>query len=335
MVPKSNRQVLLKSRPVGIPQASHFEVVETPLVELASGQFLVRNRFLSIDPAMRGWTNPTQNYSKPVALGSVMRSFAVGEVVASRHDGFAVGDAVVGMLGWQEYALTDGANVRYKVVDKDLPLSTFLGVLGLNGFTAYLGLTEFCVPKPGDTFVVSSASGAVGSAAGQIASIYGCRTIGITGGRDKVKVCLDQFGFDAAVDYRSPDFEERLKEAVPTGVDVYFDNTSGSISDAVIKNLANGARVAICGTASIADWEAWPTGPRVERHLLVKRARMQGFVNLDYDHQYDEAVRRLATWVRNGRLRYREDIREGLETAPSLIAELYEGTHTGKLLVKL
>jgi NADPH-dependent curcumin reductase CurA len=330
-----NRQVVLKSRPIGIPQAAHFEIVKTPLDELSSGQLLVRNRFLSIDPAMRGWTNPTQNYSKPVELGSVMRSFAVGEVTASRHDRFAVGDVVVGMLGWQEFVISDGSNVRYKVIDKDLPLSTFLGVLGLNGFTAYLGLTEFCRPKPGDTVVVSSASGAVGSAAGQIAKLYGCRTVGITAGPSKVRICLDEFGFDAAVDYKGRHFEDELKQALPNGVDAYFDNTAGLISDAVIKNLAKGARVAICGTASVADWESWPTGPRVERHLLVKRASMQGFVNLDYDHQYDEAVRRLATWVRNGRIRYREDIREGLDTAPSLISELYEGAHTGKLLVKV
>lgn len=335
MLPSRNRQIILKSRPVGIPQAHHFEIINTKIPDLKEGEFLVRNRFLSVEPAMRGWVNAVENYSDLVSIGSVMRAFTAGEVIASRNPNYSDGDFVVGMLGWQEYSVTDGRAIRRKVTETDLPLSLFLGVLGLNGFTAYLGLIEFGVPQAGDTVVVSSAGGAVGSAAGQIAKLSGCRTVGITGGIQKVKTCLNEFGFDAAVDYKDPHFEDALSEACSGGVNVYFDNTSGAISDAVLRLIARGARIVICGTASVASWDPIPTGPRVERHLLVKRARMQGFVNLDYEHRYEDVIRRLVVWVRSGQLRYREDIREGLEQAPDSIADLYRGENSGKRLIKL
>ena len=330
-----NRQVLLKSRPAGIPQKENFEIVERPVPALADRQILVRNEFLSVEPAMRGWVSAVANYSTPVGIGEVMRSFTAGTVIASRHPGFAEGDRVMGMLGWQDFAVSDGGNITRKVKETDLPLSLSLGVLGLNGVTAYFGLLDLGLPKPGDTVVVSTAAGAVGSAVGQIAKLMGCRTVGITGGAAKVKLCTDEFGYDAAIDYKAGDVGAALKAACPAGVDVYFDNTAGAISDAVIAQIAVGARIVICGTASISSWDPWPMGPRVERHILVKRARMSGLLIFDYAHRYEEAIARLAGWVRAGKLRYREDILDGIEHAPGAIAELYRGENLGKRLIKL
>ena len=334
-LPRTNAQVLLKSRPHGIPQAEHFEVVESPMPSLEAGQFLVRNEFLSVEPAMRGWVNAAANYSDPVAVGSVMRSFAAGVVVASRHAPYAEGDQVMGMLGWQHHAVSDGSTIRRKVLERDLPLSLSLGVLGINGVTAYFALTEVGEPRPGDTVVVSTAAGSVGSAVGQIAKIAGCRTVGIAGGATKLRLCLDEFGYDAAVDYKSADFNETLAQACPQGVDVYYDNTSGAISDAVVRHINKGARIVICGTASIPNWEPWPTGPRIERHLLNKAARMQGFLVWDYEHRYEEAVTRLAAWVRAGKLHYREEFLNGINAAPDAIAGLYRGENLGKRLIRL
>ncbi len=334
-LPRTNAQVLLKSRPHGIPQAEHFEVVQTPMPALEVGQFLVRNEFLSVEPAMRGWVNAAANYSDPVAVGGVMRSFAAGVVVASRHAGYAEGDQVMGLLGWQHYAVSDGSGIRRKVLERDLPLSLSLGVLGINGVTAYFALTEIGEPRPGDTVVVSTAAGSVGSAVGQIAKIAGCRTVGMTGGAAKQRQCLDEFGYDAAIDYKSPDFAQALAQACPQGVDIYYDNTSGAISDAVVQRINKGARIVICGTASVPSWEPWPTGPRVERHLLNKSARMQGFLVWDYEHRYEEAITRLAAWVREGKLHYREEILQGIASAPDAIAGLYRGENLGKRLIRL
>jgi NADPH-dependent curcumin reductase CurA len=335
MLPNRNRQVILKSRPVGIPQAEHFEIVTTDIAELRQGEFLVKNEFLSVDPAMRGWVNAAANYSDPVAIGAVMRSFAAGTVIASKHPGYAEGDRVMGMLGWQEYTVTDGKPLRRKVKETDLSLSLSLGVLGINGVTAYFALTEIGEPRPGDTVVVSTAAGAVGSAVGQIAKIAGCRTVGIAGGPAKVKACIEEFGYDAAVDYKSPTFAADLAAACPKGVDVYYDNTSGPITDAVVQHINKNARIVICGTAAVASWEPWPSGPRIERHLLTKAAKMQGFLIWDYEHRYEEAVAKLATWIRDGRLHYREEILDGIEHAPGSIADLYRGDNSGKRLIRL
>ncbi len=331
-----NRQVRLKSRPVGIPQAEHFEIAQTPVPAADRGQFVVRNRFLSVDPAMRGWVNAAANYSQPVGVGEVMRSFAVGEVIESQHSEYRAGDIVAGMFGWQDYALSDGSHVTRKVGETDLPMSLALGVLGLNGVTAYWGLLGVGEPKAGDTVVVSTASGSVGSAVGQIARIKGCRTVGIAGGAAKVKDCLELFGYDAAIDYKSEaDIAGALSKLCPKGVDVYFDNTAGAISDAVLTRLAVGARIVVCGTAALSNWDPWPTGPRVERHILVKRARMQGFLLFDWMDRYGEAVSQLAQWVREGRLAYQEDILDGIDQAPAAIAGLYRGDNRGKRLIRL
>jgi NADPH-dependent curcumin reductase CurA len=335
MLPSTRRQVILASRPVGIPQAEHFSVVQAGIPPLQPGELLVRNQFLSVEPAMRGWVNAAANYSDPVAVGSVMRAFAAGVVIASRHPGYAEGDQVMGMFGWQDHAVSDGRDIRRKVRETDLPLSLSLGLLGINGVTAYFALTEVGSPRAGDTLVVSTAAGSVGSLVGQIGKLSGCHSVGITGGAAKLRQCLDEFGFDAAVDYKAPDFDAALAAATPRGVDVYHDNTAGAISDAVLRRINKNARIVVCGTASVANWDEWPSGPRVERHLLNKTARLQGFQVWDYEHRYEEAVARLAGWLRAGQLRYREEILEGIEAAPDAIARLYRGENHGKLLVRL
>ena len=331
----TNRQVRLKARPAGIPEAGHFEIVDAPVPQPQDGQVLVRNIYLSVEPAMRGWVNAAANYSEPVAIGAVMRSLAAGRVEASRHPDFQPGDMVSGWFGWQDYASVDASLIERKITDADLPLSTSLGVLGLNGVTAYFGLLDVGQPKAGDTVVVSTAAGAVGSCVGQIAKIMGCRTAGIAGGAEKVSQCREEFGYDAAVDYKSGDLDAALSAACPQGIDLYFDNTAGTISDTVLRHLRVGARVVVCGTASISSWDPPPQGPRVERHLLVKRARMQGFIVLDYKARYPEAVAALAKWVREGRIRYREDILDGIEHAPGAIVGLYRGENLGKRLIRI
>lgn len=330
-----NRRVILSSRPKGVPQAKHFSIDEAPVPDLAEGEFLIRNEYWSADPAQRGWANDAPNYLPPVALGDPMRGFAVGKVVESRNPDYAVGEAVTGMFGWQTHAVSNGENVDRKVTETDLPLSLALGVLGLNGITAYFCLLEVCAPKAGDTVVVSTAAGAVGSAVGQIAKIKGCRTVGITGSDEKAELCRKRFGYDVAINYKSENVAKAVKAACPDGVDCYFDNTSGPISDAVMANLARGARIAICGTAAIQDWDPIPQGPRVHRQLLVARARMQGFIAFDYQARFPEALSQLAEWVREGKLSYNEHVLDGLAAAPGAIAMLYRGENTGKLVIRV
>ena len=335
MSPTVNRQVVLASRPEGIPQAAHFRIARSPVPVPGPGQVLVRNLWLSVEPAMRGWVGAVANYAEPVAIGAVMRSFAAGRVEASNDPAWPVGTPVTGLFGWQDYAVVDGKAIGRRIEETDLPLSTALGVLGINGVTAHYGLLQVGQPKAGETVVVSTAAGSVGSCVGQIARLLGCRAVGITGGTVKRQLCLERFGFDAAVDYKAPDFEAQLAQACRGGVDVYYDNTAGAISDAVMKHLNVGARVVICGTASVASWDPPPQGPRVERHLLVKRARMQGFVIFDHP-QYESTARAdLARWVRSGELKYVEEILEGIEAAPDAIAGLYRGDNLGKRLIRL
>ena len=331
-----NRQIWLKSRPNGIPQAENFDFRDGDVPTIAEGEFLIRNLYLSTDPAARGWIADASNYWPRIEVGDTMRAFTVGEVIESRNANYAVGDKLMGLFGWQEYAAATDKHVNLKISVDDLPLSLSLGVLGINGFTAYFGLLDVGEPKEGDTVVVSTAAGAVGSCVGQIAKIKGCRTIGITGGAEKVRQCLEEFGYDVAIDYKSvTDLDAALKEAAPNGVNVYFDSTSGAISDAVVRNLALGARIAICGTASYASWDPWNQGPRPERHLLVKRSRMQGFLTTDFMDRFPEAEAQLAQWIREGRLNYREEMHEGMEHAPGSLQRLYRGENTGKFVMRL
>ena len=331
----TNQQVRLKSRPAGIPQAENFEIVETPLPEPAEGEVLVRNLYLSVEPAMRGWVSAVANYAEPVALGAVMRSLCTGRVVASRAAGYQAGDIVTGWLGWQSYACVRPQAIQRKLLPSALPISTSLGVLGLNGLTAYFGLLDIGRPKAGQTVVVSTAAGSVGSCVGQIAKIKGCRTVGIAGGTTKTALCTEVFGYDVAIDYKAGDLDQALSAACPDGVDIYFDNTAGPISDAVLKHLAVGARIILCGTASVASWNPAPQGPRVERQLLVKRALMQGLLAMDHEARYAGAIEELSQWVGAGRVRYREDILQGLAQAPGAIAGLYRGENLGKRLIRL
>jgi NADPH-dependent curcumin reductase CurA len=330
-----NRQVVLKARPAGIPDTEHFEIVERPVPVPGDGQLLVRNIFLAVDPAMRGWVSAVANYSEPVALGATMRSFAAGRIAESRHPDFHAGDFVTGWFGWQDYAVMPARAIESRVTETDLPLSAALGVLGLNGMTAYFGLLDVGQPKTGEAVVVSTAAGAVGSCVGQIAKIKGCRTVGITGGPAKARLCTREFGYDAAIDYKNGDLEAALAAACPDGVDVYFDNTAGAISDAVLRHLRVGARVVVCGTASIASWNPTPQGPRVERHLLVKRARMQGLLIFDFAARFAEARAQLAQWVRAGAIRYREEILDGIDQAPGAVAGLYRGENLGRRLIRI
>lgn len=330
-----NRQCRLIARPTGVAQAEHFTLVNSEIVDPAEGEVLVRNTFLSVEPAMRGWIADVGNYSAPVELGAVMRSLAVGEIVESRHPDYAEGDVVTGWFGWQTYATVPASCIVRKIREVDLPASLALGVLGINGITALLALTRIGEPRSGETVVVSTAAGAVGSAAGQIAKILGCRTVGITGGPDKVRTCLEDFGYDAVIDYRAGPIDEALRAVCPNGVDVYYDNVAGRISDAVYRQVAVNGRIIVCGTASIGDWSDWPVGPRVERHLLRQRARMQGFVVFDHIDAYEPAIARLADWVRGGRVVYRENILEGMEACPDALAGLYRGENNGKRLIRL
>jgi len=331
-----NQQVWLKSRPTGIPQAGNFALRDGEVPQISEGEVLVKNHYLSADPAMRGWINDSSNYWPQVEIGATLRAFAVGEIIASKHSSYAIGDRIMGIFGWQEYSAATDKHIMVKVPRSDLPLSLFLGVLGLNGFTAYFGLLDVGQPNAGETVIVSTAAGSVGSCVGQLAKLKGCRTIGIAGGREKVRQCLEEFGYDAAIDYKGvADLDGAIKAACPDGVDVYYDNTSGAISDAVLRNLKLGARIVVCGTASYPSWNPWNTGPRPERHLLVKRARMQGFLTTDFIARFPEAIANLSGWIRDGKIRYREEMLEGIRHAPATVQKLYSGENTGKLVMRL
>ena len=331
----SNRSIRIASRPVGIPQAEHFYLHTGPLPNLQAGQLLIRNQWLSVEPAMRGWLADASNYSAPIGIGEVMRSLCVGTVVASLAPGFVPGDVVMGWFGWQDYAAVPPDRVVRKITGSDLPVSLYLGVLGLNGVTAATALDQIGQPQPGDTVVVSTAAGGVGSCVGQLAKWQGCTTVGLTSSPEKVRACREVFGYDHVINYTTEDVAQALRHACPEGVDVYFDNTAGAISDAVMQQLAVGARVVICGTASVAQWNPVPLGPRVERVLLTRRARMQGFLLFDHMDTYDQHVEQLAQRVRSGQLAYREDISDGLESAMPAIAQLYRGENLGKRLIRL
>jgi len=284
---------------------------------------------------MRGWIADAGNYADPVPIGGVMKALAVGEIIESNDLAWRVGEIITGWFGWQQVATITRAAILRRVRETDLPASLALGVLGINGVSALLGMTLIGEPNPGDTVVVSTAAGSVGSAVGQIARILGCRTIGIAGGPGKVKQCREIFGYDDALDYKNGGLEKAIAKACPNGINIYFDNTAGAISDAVYAHLASGARIVVCGTASVAQWDPWPTGPRIERRLLVKRARMQGFVVFDHMDRWEAAIDTLAGWVREGRLCYVEDVLDGLEACPDALAGLYRGENFGKRIIRL
>jgi NADPH-dependent curcumin reductase len=335
MADAPNLRIVLRRRPIGLPTADDFTVEQTGVGEPGDGEVLVRTLLLSIDPAMRGWVNEDANYSEPVAVGDVMRSFGLGEVVQSRLPGYAPGDIIVGMPGWQRWATLTPSEIHRRVDRRLAPLSTALGVLGINGLTAYVGMMDIGRPKPGETVVVSTAAGAVGSIAGQLASFRKARVVGLAGSPEKCRMCVEEFGFDACIDYRAvDDLRQALDDHCPDGVDVFFDNVGGEMLDAVLDQVNLGARVAICGTLSLPPGEA-ATGPRVERRLLVKRALMRGFLATDHLDRMDSIVAELAGYVGDGRLRYREEIAPKLTDAPAALERLLAGRNMGKSIVRV
>jgi len=329
-----NRRVTLAARPEGHPRESDFALVEEPVPDPGPGEVLVRGLWLSLDPYMRGRMSEGRSYAKPTELGEVMTGQVVGEVVASEDRRFAPGDHVVGQLGWQEYALARGGALR-KVDARIAPPPVWLHVLGTTGLTAYFGLVDVARPKPGDTVVVSGAAGAVGQVAGQLAKAMGCRAVGIAGGPEKVRDLTEEYGYDAGIDYKGDDVNAALKAACPQGVDVYFDNVGGALSETVFRRLATGARIAVCGQISQYNLTEPELAPRNLGFLIVFRARMEGFLVSDYAHRFEEGIRRLGALLADGRIRYREDVTEGIEHAPAAFIGMLRGANRGKTLVKL
>jgi NADPH-dependent curcumin reductase CurA len=330
-----NRQFVLASRPTGIPEESNFKLIETPIPDLKDGEFLARAMYLSVDPYMRGRISQAKSYAAGVEIGGVMVAGGVARVVQSKNPNFAVGDIVDPYMGWQEYVVSSGRGLR-KLDPKVAPVSTALGVLGMTGMTAYFGLLDVCHPKPGETVVVSGAAGAVGSIVGQIAKIKGCRTIGIAGGDDKVDWILKDCGYDAAFNYKTTEnYGAKLKELCPNGIDVYFDNVGGAITDAVLMQINTFARLSICGQISQYNNAKPEMGPRLLGMLIVARAKMQGFLVSDYMPRFGEGLAEMSTWLREGKLKHREDIIDGFENLPKAFIGLFHGENIGKRMVKV
>lgn len=328
----TNTQVRLAARPSGFPDASSFKIEEAPVPEPKEGEVLVRNHFLSLDPYMRGRMNEARSYAPPVALGDVMVGGTAGEVVASKNPSFVAGDKVVGAFGWQEYGLSDGRGLTK--VDGKLPLSAYLGVVGMPGVTAYIGLYDLGEPKQGETVVVSAAAGAVGSVVGQLAKLRGCRAVGIAGGKQKCDYVTHELGFDACVDYRSPSFADDLRAATPDGVDVSFENVGGPVMDAVLARLNVFGRVPLCGLVSQYNATEPYTLKNVAA-LLWKRVKLQGFIVSDHMDRWPRALADLSIWVAEGKVRYRETVATGITNAPEAFFGMLRGENLGKQIVKL
>jgi NADPH-dependent curcumin reductase CurA len=329
-----NRKITLAARPVGFPKESDFALVEEAIPAPGAGEVLVRSQWLSLDPYMRGRMSEARSYAKPTQIGEVMTGQVVGDVAASEDPRFAPGDTVVGQLGWQEHAIARGGTLR-KVDTSLAPPQAYLHALGATGLTAYFGLIDVGRPKPGDTVVVSGAAGAVGQIVGQLARVAGCRTVGIAGGPEKVADLTNEYGYDVGIDYKGDDVNAALKEACPRGVDVYFDNVGGELSETVFRRLAIGGRVAVCGQISQYNLAEPELAPRNLGFLIVLRARLEGFLISDYAHRFGEGLTRLGGLLADGRLTYREDVTEGLDEAPRAFIGMLNGANRGKTLIKL
>jgi NADPH-dependent curcumin reductase CurA len=330
-----NAQCRLAARPVGLPQASDWSLIEEPAPEPEDGQFRVQVEYLSVDPAMRSWMNAGRSYVPPVEIGEVMRAGGIGRVIDSRHPQYAVGEHLYGVFGVQRYAVSDGSGVT-RVDTTVVPAPVHLGVLGVGGLTAYFGLLDIGRPEPGQTVVVSGAAGSVGSIVGQIARIKGARAVGIAGGPDKCRWLVEELGFDAAIDYKAGDLRSQLKASAPDGVDVFFDNVGGEILELVLGRLARGARVVICGAVSQYNATEAPRGPANYMQLLVARASMTGFVIFDYAERFGEGASQLAKWLHSGELQSREDVVHGdVAQFPEVLLRLFHGENTGKLVLAL
>ena len=332
------RRIVLASRPVGEPKPSDFRLEEFPVPHPGPGQVLLRTTWLSLDPYMRGRMSDAPSYAKPVGIGEVMEAGTVSEVAASNNGTYAKGDIVLSRAGWQTHMVSDGSGLR-KLDPKLAPVSTALGVLGMPGMTAYAGLLEIGQPKAGETVVVSAASGAVGSVVGQIARIRGARAVGIAGGPDKCRYVRDELGFDDCVDHRAPDLAEKLKAASPKGIDVYFENVGSPVWDAVFPLLNTFARIPVCGLIAQYSATELPPGPnrvpQLFRAVLTKRLTIRGFIVTDFAAKHADFLRDVAQWIKEGRIKYREDIAEGLENAPAAFMGLLKGKNFGKQLVRI
>lgn len=333
-----NRRIVLAQRPTGMPTAEDFRLETADVPAPGEGEVLLRARWLSLDPYMRGRMSAAKSYAKPVEIGEAMTGGTVSEVVESRAPGLSKGDMVVGLGGWQEYAVLPGREVQ-KIDPGAFPPSYALGVLGMPGLTAYVGLLDIGQPKAGETVVVSAAAGAVGSLVGQIARIKGCRTVGIAGGPDKCDHVVRTLGFDACVDYKAPDFMDRLREACPDGIDVHFDNVGGDVSDACLSLMNTHGRMPVCGRIANYNDNAPPPGPNkvpmTMGLVLVRRLKIQGFIIFDHAHRAPDFHRDMSQWLREGRIVWREDVVEGLESAPEAFIGLLQGRNLGKLLVRI
>ena len=330
-----NNKIVLKKRPNPSVTEELFELKTEELKELQDGEILVNVKYVSIDPAMRGWISDVGNYSEPVAIDGTMRSLGVGKIISSKDKDFIVNQYVVGWLGWQKYAVVSKSAIQIKINPNEVPLSANLGALGLNGITAFAGLVDICKPKTNETIVVTTAAGSVGSAVGQIAKIYGCKIIGFTSSDEKAEICKKEFGYDEVINYKKVDnLSSSLNQIAPNGIDCFFDNVGGEQFDAVMENLNINARVVICGTIGMPSYPI-PNGPRINRTLLVKRAKIEGLLVLDYFDRYQEIYDQLAQWFKNGKLKNKEDISDGLPTAPASLVKILNGLNLGKQLVKI
>lgn len=330
----TNHQFRLAARPVGMPKRSDWNYAEEPVREPGPGEFAVKVLQISLDPAMRGWVNAMRSYMPPVGIGEVMRALGAGRVIESKNPNFAVGDHVYGLVGVQEYAISNGQGLA-KVDTRLAPLPKYLSVLGMPGMTAYFGLLDTGAPQSGNTVVVSAAAGAVGSVVGQIAKIKGCRAVGIAGGKQKCEYVTRDLGFDAAIDYKSEDVSLGLRKHCPQGIDVYFDNVGSDILDAVLAQINLGARIVICGGISQYNNTGPVKGPSNYLSLLVKRATMKGMLVTDFMDRYAQAAREMAGWIAAGKLQSREDIVEGLQNFPEALIKLFTGENFGKLILKV
>ena len=329
------RQFKLAARPVGMPKESDFSLEEIPVPAPGDGQVLVKTSYLSVDPYMRGRITGIRSYADPVNIGDVMVGGAVGQVVESHHTGFATGDFVLGYWGWQEQAVVEGKTLL-KLNPNLAPISTALGVLGMPGMTAYFGFLEICKPQPGEVVVVSGAAGAVGSLVGQIAKIKGCRVVGIAGTDEKVHWLVNDLGFDAAFNYKTAtDYTAKLKEICPSGIDCYFDNVGGAITDSVFPLLNVFGRVSVCGQISMYNLEKPEPGPRLLPYTLVKQLKVEGFIVTRWQNRWGEGIAQMAQWLKEGKIQHREDIVEGFENTAKAFIGMLQGENTGKMLVKM
>ncbi len=333
------RAIVLNSRPVGAPTPDNFRLRETPLPTPADGELLLRTLYLSLDPYMRGRMSDTKSYAASVAIGDVMVGGTVSRVQTSKHPDFKEGDLVLGFSGWQDHALSDGTGLSKLDPQMELP-SLALGVLGMPGFTAYMGLLDIGQPKAGETVVVAAASGAVGSVVGQIAKLKGCRSVGVAGGPEKCRYVVEQLGFDACIDRHGANFPAELAAACPQGIDVYFESVGGAVFDAVLPLLNTSARVPVCGLIAHYNDAELPPGPDrlglLARTILTLRMRMQGFIIFDdYGHRYAEFMQQMSQWVQGGKIKFREDIVDGLDQAPQAFIGMLKGDNFGKLVVRV